>query len=291
MTRPARIAERRDDKGSVTLAGFDTAHRAVRLWAGDRPGQALTLRQAMVYGDDTADSGLTGAQALAANAMGRIVTSYDEAGAITTGGYDLDGNPLNTTRQILQPGLLIMQAPAAGQWTDERLRRQLAARRRGNPRQTTPATAPGRHRVPHRHYLRRTRPPHAPALHRSTTPAAAPSSPSSTAAAADSPPSPSTACPYLQQVAYDAHGRRSLVQLGNGVLLRYLYDPAPCGYGAATPARHADGHRDPAGRHHDGNRLADQRDCGAGPHLPLRPGRATCSPSATARQAAACRPA
>ena len=31
--------------------------------------------------------------------------------------------------------------------------------------------------------------------------------------------------PYLQQVAYDPHGRRCLAQLGNGVLLRYLYDP------------------------------------------------------------------
>ena len=216
------IAERRDDKGSVTLTSFDIAHRAVRLWAGDRPGQAPTLRQAMVYGDDTADSGLTGAQALAANANGRIVTSYDEAGQIATGGYDLDGNPLNTTRQILQPSL-IMQAPAAGQWTAsayaadwqpaagetlaDRADRLLdeteyrtdttfdaLGRRRTS---TAPLDNTGSRAVITLEYGR---------------------SGGVTRLSLDG-------VPYLQQVAYDSHGRRCLAQLGNGVLLRYLYDP------------------------------------------------------------------
>jgi len=216
------VVERRDDKGSVTLTGFDNAHRAVRLWAGDRPGQIPTLRQVTVYGDNTADSGLTDVQALAANANGQIVTSYDEAGRIATGGYDLDGNPLNTTRQILQPSL-IMAPPAAGQWTasayavdwqpatGETLTGH-ASPLLDNTEYRTDATfdALGRRRT-------------------STAPLDNTGSRAIitfdygrngglTRLSLDD-------VPYLQQVAYDPHGRRSLAQLGNGVLLRYLYDP------------------------------------------------------------------
>jgi RHS repeat-associated protein len=216
------VAERRDDKDSVTLTGFDNAHRAVQLWAGDRPGQTPTLRQVTVYGDDIADSGLSAAQAAAANANGRAVTSYDEAGRIAIGGYDLDGNPLNTTRQILQP-TLIMQAPDAGQWTasayavdwqpaaGETLTGH-ASTLLDNTEYRTDATfdALGR---------------------RSTSTAPLDNTGSRavitfgysrgggiTRLTLDG-------APYLQQVTYDPHGRRNLAQLGNSILLRYLYDP------------------------------------------------------------------
>src|SRR5215216_1819602 len=49
--------ERRDSKGALGLNAHDALNRPVRLWARDGTGQALTLREWLIYGD-SADSGL-----------------------------------------------------------------------------------------------------------------------------------------------------------------------------------------------------------------------------------------
>ena len=216
------IAERRDDKGAVALAAFDPAHRAKHTWAADRAGQPLTLREVSIYGDEV-ESGLTADQALAANARGRITVAYDEAGRITTTGYDLDGNPLATTRQILKSENLVSLIPSTGQWTttayavdwplsaeqtvsalaegllDPTLSRTDATfdglgRRTGL---IAPLDATGQRAQIAFHYGR---------------------GGGINAADVDG-------GPHLQSVIYDPHGRRSAAFLGNGVLLRYLYDP------------------------------------------------------------------
>ena len=216
------IAERRDDKGAVALAAFDPAHRAKHTWAGDRAGQAVTLRAISIYGDET-ESGLTPDEALAGNARGRITIAYDEAGRITTDGYDLDGNALATTRQILKAENLASLIPSTGQWADSayavdwplsagQIDGTLAADLLDPTLYRTDATFDA--------LGRRT------AL---TAPLDATGQRAQiaflygrgggiTAAAVDG-------GHHLQSVVYDPHGRRSAAFLGNGVLLRYLYDP------------------------------------------------------------------
>ena len=167
--------------------------------------------------------GLTSDQALAANARGRITLAYDEAGRITTAGYDLDGKALATTRQILKPENLVSLIPSTGQWantayavdwplsagqTDRALADNLldptlyrtdatfdALGRRSAL--TAPLDATGQRAQIAFHYGR---------------------GGGINAADVDG-------GHHLQSVIYDPHGRRSAAFLGNGVLLRYLYDP------------------------------------------------------------------
>ena len=204
------------------MAAFDPAHRTKQAWAGDRAAEPLTLRAISIYGDET-DSGLTSDQALAANARGRLAVAYDQAGRITTAGYDLDGNALATTRQILKPELLVSLIPATGQWVNT----AYAADWQSPPGQSTDTSAddlldPTLYRTDAGFDAlgRRT------AL---TTPLDATGQRAQvtfqygrgggiTAVEVDG-------VPHLQSVIYDPHGRRSAAFLGNGVLLRYLYDP------------------------------------------------------------------
>jgi RHS repeat-associated protein len=116
---PAGTAiETRDDKGSIRLTAYDHAHRPVLEWAADAAAVAPTLRRVVVYGDQP-DSGLPPEQAAAANLLGRICRSYDEAGLLTSAGFDMDGNELGTTRRVLRTDLILSGLPSGpGTWTD-----------------------------------------------------------------------------------------------------------------------------------------------------------------------------
>ncbi|MBO0871038.1 MAG: hypothetical protein J2P15_21005, partial [Micromonosporaceae bacterium] len=110
------IVEARDDKGALTRHGYDAGHRPTRVWAADRAGQPPTLRQVTVHGD-APDSGLSTVDAAAANLLGRPYRGYDEAGAVTMPGYDLDGNLVARARQTLRVDLLLAALPStAGSW-------------------------------------------------------------------------------------------------------------------------------------------------------------------------------
>jgi RHS repeat-associated protein len=215
--------EHRDDKGSSTLAGFDLAHRATRLWAADHTDQNPTLREVSIYGDDLSNSGLTPAQAFSSNAYGRVVLSYDDAGRVTTREYDLDGNPLSTARQVLRPDLLISGIPQSGQWVNTSYQTDWepgpnetladhAANLLDPTSYQTDATFDA---------LARRKSSTAPldsTNNRAQITFGYGRSGGITSIAVDR-------VPYLQRVVYDAHGRRLVAYLGNAVLTRYLYDP------------------------------------------------------------------
>jgi RHS repeat-associated protein len=113
--------EHRDDKGALVLTGYDHAHRPTHLWARNRATELqTTLRVVTIYGDDTASTGITRAQAAASNTLGRVVTVYDEAGRFSTPNYDTDGNPATTSRQTLSLPLLLSDLPSTpgGPWAN-----------------------------------------------------------------------------------------------------------------------------------------------------------------------------
>jgi RHS repeat-associated protein len=106
--------EGRDSKGALALHAYDVLSRPIRQWASDGAGQPLTLRQRTIYGDG-ADAGLTSAQALAANLLGKSYQQYDEAGRVTLEAYDFKGNPLEKTREVIADSeILSVFGPAAG---------------------------------------------------------------------------------------------------------------------------------------------------------------------------------
>ena len=216
--------ETRDGKGAITLTGYDTGHRPTRLWAADRPGQAPTLRQVTVYGDQPG-AGLTPAGAAAGNLMGRPYGSYDEAGLVTTPGYDLDGNLLTKTRRTLRADLLLSGTPAGpGSWDGtaysvdwqpgpgQTLDQHAAALLEAAGYQTDEAYD-ALHRV-----TTLTGPADVTGARTTLTHTYTPAG-QLTSVTADG-------TPQLAQAIYNARGQRSLAILGSGTLIRYLHDPA-----------------------------------------------------------------
>jgi RHS repeat-associated protein len=111
--------ESRDSKGALRLAAVDLLCRPLRAWARDRTVGTPTLREAYVYGDDQAETGLQPADAASANLLGRPYHTYDEAGRAETTSYDPDGNLLGQTRRVLATSVLMSTAPGpAGDWAN-----------------------------------------------------------------------------------------------------------------------------------------------------------------------------
>jgi hypothetical protein len=86
---------------------YDADNRAIRLWARDATGQTVGLRERIVYGDDSANSGLTQAQATAANLMGKPYKHWDEGGLLTFNAYDFKNNLLDSTRNVIAESALL----------------------------------------------------------------------------------------------------------------------------------------------------------------------------------------
>ncbi|GIJ51669.1 hypothetical protein Val02_85550 [Virgisporangium aliadipatigenens] len=185
--------EDRDAKGAIVLTGFDAAHRAVRRWAADHPDERPTLREVTEYGTDTAEPG----------SRGRVVVAYDEAGRVTTEGHDLDGNPLRAVRRLLRADIdspvdwepLDQAAALLADEVYEMDARYDALGRRSEL--VAPRDVTGSRAVIEFAYDR------GGGITRVTVDGVA----------------------HLRDIAYDAHGRRSVALLGNGVLLRFGYDP------------------------------------------------------------------
>src|SRR5262249_45187773 len=109
-----RGVETRDAKGALTLAAYDSLGRSTHLWARDRTGEPMTLRERLVYGDDPA-SGLTRAAVGAGNLRGRLYRHYDEAGRHTTA-YDFKGNQVDVLREVIAPAQIGAVFAASPGW-------------------------------------------------------------------------------------------------------------------------------------------------------------------------------
>ena len=98
--------EQRDGKGALLLQEYDVLNRQVRRWARNGTDLPVTLREHAIFGDST-DAGLSTAQAAAANLLGRLYQGFDEAGLQTFSAYDFKGNVLEKARQVIADAQLM----------------------------------------------------------------------------------------------------------------------------------------------------------------------------------------
>lgn len=91
-----RVVEMNDSKGAFTLNSYDDGSRPIRLWAKDKSGEDVTLRQVMEYGDD---AGLSNPENN--NLKGQLYKHYDEAGLVEIPEYDFKGNVLTNLRRVI----------------------------------------------------------------------------------------------------------------------------------------------------------------------------------------------
>ena len=211
--------EQRDSKGALILHAYDALNRLIRSWARDGTGQTLTLREQLVYGDS-----VDLARARAANLLGKLHEHYDEAGRLTIAVYDFKGNVLEKTRQAIRDDLILsVFVPAAGNnWVVQPFRvnwqppagttmEDLANNLLESTAHQTSLTYDALNRVKSMRYpagVEGVRKVLYPMYNR--------------AGGLESVRSDDTT--YVERIAYNAKGQRTLIAYGNGVMTRHAYD-------------------------------------------------------------------
>jgi RHS repeat-associated protein len=218
--------ERRDSKGALILPGYDVLQRPIRLWARDDGQSNVTLRERLIYGD-SADADLSETEALAANLRGQLYQHYDEAGRLTLERYDLKGNVLEKVRQVIRDEKIVEVFPSSGEpspdWQIQAFRvdwqQAAGATLEGHAASLLdpfdyrtsaaydalnrikvmqhPQDVDGQRKELRPQYNR------AGALEQVTLDSEV----------------------YVERIAYNARGQRTLIALGNGIVTRYAYDP------------------------------------------------------------------
>ncbi len=207
-----RPIESRDAKGALTLGALDLLRRPTQVWARDRAGTRVTLRQRIRYGDEG-----DRAAAKSRNLLGRVVAHYDEAGLATVEAVDFKGNVLESVRQVIAdaPLLTVYQHAAADGWEvtpfavdwDRPASELLAPTAYRTTTSYDALNRVTRHTLPtdvegHRGEIVRRY---------------------NSAGGLEQVRLDGTV--YVERIAYDAKGQRTLIAYGNGVLTRYAYDP------------------------------------------------------------------
>ncbi|MBX9849357.1 MAG: hypothetical protein K2X64_08680 [Rhodocyclaceae bacterium] len=99
--------EGHDAKGAISLHRYDVLNRPTHHWACDVAGDALTLREKLIYGDDA------GVAAPAThNLLGKLYQHYDEAGLLTVSDYDFKGNVLASNRKVISDDFMLSNVRA-----------------------------------------------------------------------------------------------------------------------------------------------------------------------------------
>jgi RHS repeat-associated protein len=202
-----RPVEQRDGRGALVLSVRDPLGRLAMLWARDDDTEAMVLRERVEYGDGgrrDQPAAERAAQA-AANRLGRPYRYFDEAGLVTTDGYDFKGNSTSSTRKVLKDAVL---GPG---WRTDWSRPQ-AEKLLEDAGYRTVTTYDALNRITVLQYPK------------DVTGKARRLQAEYNAAGALSRLNLDGA-PYVDQVAYDAHGRRTLVVHGNGVATAMVHDP------------------------------------------------------------------
>ena len=193
--------EHRDGKGALTVHAYDVLRRPQSTWARDGAGQPVTLREIVEYGDE----GDHPANRLA-NRLGRPHRNFDEAGLLTFDRYDFKGNLTEKARQVLRDEVILaepqmdwtlpvdmdgmLEPNAYGiTMTYDTLNRATSV--------LCPADVTGTRKELRLHYNR------AGALTRVTLDGTV----------------------FVERIAHNAKGQRTLIAYGNGILTRHAYDP------------------------------------------------------------------
>ena len=189
-----------DAKGAEVWSAYDDLHRPTHVWAKDHTNGSRTLRQLMIYGDS---SELSDPAAL--NMNGQLYTSYDEAGKVSIGEYDFKGNPLQKTRWVISDDQLSTAERYTINWLglDESILDTMAY--------TSDMEYDGLDRMRKSFY-----PQDVEGLRKVLVPAY------NNAGALEQVKMDDA--PFVQHIAYNAKGQRTLMALGNGIMTRYAYD-------------------------------------------------------------------
>ncbi len=217
------LIEQRDSKGGLILNNYDNLNRLIRKWAKDRQGESVTLREQLIYGG-SADSGLTTTVATNNNLLGNLYRHYDEAGLLEISSYDFKSNILEKSRKTIRDdAVLDVFTPAPINWqvntfrvdwkypSDSDLDTYAATLLDATAFQTSlrydalnrvkrlryPEDVDGDRKELNPRYNR------AGAL-------------KSVILDGNN---------YVQHIAYNAKGQRTLIAYGNGIMTRYAYDP------------------------------------------------------------------
>ncbi|MDX2032572.1 MAG: SpvB/TcaC N-terminal domain-containing protein [Blastocatellia bacterium] len=216
--------EQRDSRGALILTAFDQLNRPVDVWARDDAMQIVTLRQHLVYGDNPAEIGVDETAARQNNLWGRLAAHYDEAGLVLALSYDFKGNLLEKARQAIsdQEILSVFSGAANNNWRisayqiDWQPEGSSINARAAAILETTVYRTTNRYdalnRVTEIEYPRdveNERKILRPGYNR--------------AGALESVSFDGDV--YVERVAYNARGQRTLIAYGNGVMTRYAYDP------------------------------------------------------------------
>jgi RHS repeat-associated protein len=195
-----KLTESRDSRGSLLLRIYDRLNRSKQVWARDTAAGIFTLREQIDYGDE----GDFGA-AIKANALGKPSRHADEAGVIELVAYDFKDNLLERKRRVI--GDAAIASGWAADWSDPAATDALEeseyvttirydALNRAIEVQY-PADVAGQRASLVPSYNR------AGALEQTALDGAV----------------------YIERIAYNARGQRTLVVYGNGMMTRYSYDP------------------------------------------------------------------
>ena len=201
-----------DARDCVTRRTYDQLNRVTAVYARDRPGVGLSLREQLTYGDQVADQ----TKALADHRLGRPWRHLDEAGLLVAEAYDFAGRLTEQIRQVVSDTAIASAEPAgwAANWATrppksvlDRAEHRTSTRydALGRPVEIlAPVGPPGRRRRVVSVYGR------SGALQSITV--------GDEQRQAD-------AVPYVRLLSYNARGQRLLLAYGNGLMTRYAYDP------------------------------------------------------------------
>jgi RHS repeat-associated protein len=201
------VVETRDADDRATLRTYDVLNRLERVLGRDEAGDAVTVRERLVYGDggDPAQPAAERAAARGRNSLGRLRRHDDEAGRVTIEAYDIRGNARARARRCVSD-----EALASGwvaDWDAPGADAALEAR--------SYETATRHDR------LRREVEVLGPADEQGQRPRVVPEYERSGALRALS----LDGVPYITAMAHNARGQRILTAFGNGMLTRQAYDP------------------------------------------------------------------
>ncbi|MGQ9869924.1 hypothetical protein [Leptodesmis sp.] len=210
--------ERRDSKGALILQAYDRLNRPSRMWARDKAGETVTLRERLEYGDrgNLAQPADERERHRQQNGLGRLHRHDDEARQLTLEAYDFKGNGLEKVRQVIGDAAIVQaleRVTPDGQPQVFRVDWQLAPESLLDPTDyRTSATYDALNRVKRMRYpqdVNQVRQVLVPEYNR--------------AGALDKVSLNNQV--YVERIAYNAKGQRVLITYSNGVMTRYAYDP------------------------------------------------------------------
>ncbi|HEU4713467.1 MAG TPA: SpvB/TcaC N-terminal domain-containing protein [Pyrinomonadaceae bacterium] len=216
--------ERRDSKEALTLQSYDLLQRPIRFWARDDADGPITLQQRIEYGDGGIPNQIGRDEMQARNLLGQVHRHHDEAGLTSVELVDFKGNLLEKVRRVIADGPIlaaVAESQAHGwqikpfqvNWSAA-TRQELAALE-SDLLETTAYRSSSTFDALNR-LKKMQMPEDVEGVRHEITPRFTRAGDLDKVFLDDE--------LYVERIAYDAKGQRTLIAFGNGVMTRYAYD-------------------------------------------------------------------